>query len=138
MKKFLEEFKAFAMQGNVLDMAIGVVIGGAFSAIVTSLVNDIIMPIVGFLTGGLDFTGFVLTLNAGTGLTLKIGNFIQAIVNFVIIALCIFVAIKSISKMHKPKKEEPSSVNEELETLKEIRDLIKASHNGDRTRRNHP
>ena len=126
MKKFLEEFKEFAMQGNVLDMAIGVVIGGAFSSIVTSLVNDVIMPIVGAITGGLDFTGLVITLNAGTGLTLKIGNFIQSGVNFLIIALCIFCAIKAIAKMHKPVKEEAApEVDESLETLKEIRDLLK-------------
>lgn len=127
MKKFFEEFKEFAMQGNVLDMAIGVVIGGAFSTIVTSLVNDIIMPIVGAITGGLDFTGFVITLNAGTGLTLKIGNFIQSVVNFLIIALCIFCAIKAINKMNKPHEEEAPTpeVDERLETLKEIRDLLK-------------
>lgn len=127
MKKFFEEFKEFAMQGNVLDMAIGVVIGGAFSTIVTSLVNDIIMPIVGAITGGLDFTGFVITLNAGTGLTLKIGSFIQSVVNFLIIALCIFCAIKAINKMHKPHEEEAPApeVDERLETLKEIRDLLK-------------
>lgn len=130
MKKFIQEFKEFAMQGNVLDMAIGVVIGGAFSTIVTSLVNDILMPIIGALTGGLDFTGLVLTLNAGTGLTLKYGNFIQAVVNFLIIALCLFFAIKAIAKMNRHKKEAEEAapeVNEELETLKEIRDLLKES-----------
>lgn len=126
MKKFISEFKEFAMQGNVLDMAIGVVIGSAFSKIVTSLVNDIITPIIGLLTGGIDFTGMKFTMNAGTGLTLTYGNFIQAIIDFLIVAFCIFAAIKAINKMKKEKtpQEEEAVINEELETLKEIRDLL--------------
>lgn len=127
MKGFLKEFKAFAIRGNVVDMAIGIVIGGAFSAIVTSLVNDLIMPFVGLLTGGTDFTSMKLVLNKASGLAVSYGNFIQAIVNFVIIAFSVFVAIKWISKLHKKEdeKEEAPKVDESVELLKEIRDALK-------------
>lgn len=127
MKGFLKEFKAFAMRGNVLDMAIGIVIGGAFSAIVTSLVNDLIMPLVGLITGGTNFTAMKLVLNEASGLAISYGNFIQAIVNFLIIAFSVFVAIKLVSKLHKKEevKEEAPKVDETVELLKEIRDTLK-------------
>ena len=114
MKKFFEEFKAFAMRGNVIDMAVGVVIGGAFGKITTSLVNDIFMPLLGILTGGINFGGLFYALDgnqyasieaateAGVG-TLNYGAFIQNIVDFVLIAFCMFLVIKFMAKMKKPE-----------------------------------
>lgn len=114
MKKFLEEFKQFAMRGNVLDMAVGVILGGAFSTIVTSLVNDLLMPLISTLFRLDDFSGLrVLLVDKGdeaVNVYLNYGNFIQSVVNFIIIALSIFLMIKSINKMHdalvKPMEEE--------------------------------
>ena len=134
MKKFMEEFKAFAMRGNVLDMAIGVVIGGAFGKITTSLVNDIINPALGVFTGGhTDLSGLSFSLPGGGELML--GNFINAILNFLIMAFVVFCIVKAINKMHdkrsKPEpdaepetEEDPEPTKEEL-LLAEIRDLLK-------------
>ena len=114
MKKFMGEFKAFAMRGNVIDMAIGVVIGGAFGKITTSLVNDIFMPLLGILTGGVNFSGLFYALDgnqyasieaaaeAGVG-TLNYGVFLQNIVDFLLIAFCMFLVIKFMAKMKKPE-----------------------------------
>jgi len=114
MKKFMEEFKAFAMRGNVVDMAVGVVIGGAFGKITTSLVNDIFMPLLGIVTGGVNFSGMFYALDgqqyasieaaaeAGVG-TLNYGMFIQNIVDFVLIAFCMFLVVKAMMKMKKPE-----------------------------------
>lgn len=102
MKKFLDEFKAFAMQGNVLDMAIGVVIGAAFKAIIDSLVNDIINPIIG-LVGGTDLSGYVLTI---LGVDLRYGSFISAIINFLIVAFILFIVVKSFNKAKSLRKTE--------------------------------
>ena len=119
MKKFLEEFKAFAMRGNVVDMAIGVVIGGAFGKITTSLVNDIFMPLLGLVTGGITFGGLFVALDgneyasieaateAGVG-TLNYGAFIQNILDFILIALCMFIVVKVMNGMHKKKEEAPA------------------------------
>ena len=129
----LKEFKEFAMKGNVLDLAIGVVIGGAFGKIVTSLVNDIIMPLVGLLLGGLNFTYLNITLRAAKdgnpALTFNYGNFIQNIVDFLIISFSIFLFIKLLSRF-KNKEEvkevvEEVKVKEEVKLLMEIRDLLK-------------
>ncbi|MGL4848279.1 MAG: large-conductance mechanosensitive channel protein MscL [Clostridium sp.] len=133
MKKFFEEFKAFALKGNIIDLAVAVVVGGAFNTIVKSLVNDIIMPLVGVLTGGVNFNELKITLVHAIGkkpaVTLNIGTFIQNVVNFLIIALSIFVVIKLFSKLQKKKEEEV--VEEELEAntvlLTEIRDLLKGN-----------
>lgn len=118
-----KEFKEFAMKGNVVDMAVGVVIGGAFGKIVTSLVNDIIMPIFGILLGGIDFTH--LELSAGDA-AIKYGAFIQSIVDFLIIAFSIFIFLKIFTKKEKKKEEpsEPKPSQEEI-LLAEIRDLLK-------------
>lgn len=128
MKKFMEEFKTFAMKGNVVDMAIGVVIGGAFSKIVSSLVADVITPLIGVLTGGIDLSGWKITLNESTGLVLTYGNFLQSIIDFLLIALSIFVAIKLVSKLHHKEEEKVEApapvVDEKVELLKEIRDLL--------------
>ncbi len=121
----IKEFKAFISKGNVLDLAVGIIIGAAFGAIVSSLVNDIVMPIVGIIIGGIDFKS--LSVVIGTA-TLNYGSFIQAIVNFFIIALVVFLMIKAISKFRRPKKEEPTPapvVPREEVLLEEIRDLLK-------------
>ncbi|WP_278843483.1 large-conductance mechanosensitive channel protein MscL [Hoylesella timonensis] len=138
MSKFFNEFKEFAMRGNVIDMAVGVIVGGAFGKIVTSLVNDIIMPPLGFALGRVDFTDLSIKLGeklAEDGktmeaVTLNYGNFIQEVVNFLIIAFCIFLATKGINSLSKKKeevKEEPAApapTKEEM-LLTEIRDLLK-------------
>ncbi|MGY3836028.1 large conductance mechanosensitive channel protein MscL [Bacillus atrophaeus] len=121
-----KEFKTFAMRGNIVDLAIGVVIGGAFGKIVTSLVNDIIMPLVGLLLGGLDFSGLSFTFGNAV---VKYGSFIQTIVNFLIISFSIFIMIRTLNKLRRKKEaeeeaeEEAADAQEEL--LKEIRDLLK-------------
>lgn len=126
MKKFISEFKDFISRGNVLDMAVGVIIGGAFGKIVTSLVNDIIMPLVGILIGGHDFSGLVLKINDAK---ITYGVFIQNVVDFLIVAFCIFVFIKALNKLKRKKdKEEETAApqkNEEVLLLEEIRDLLK-------------
>ena len=122
----LQEFKKFISRGNVFDLAVGVVIGNAFSKIVTSLVDNIIMPIVGILIGGIDFTKLSLKI---FDVKIELGIFIQNIVDFLIIAFCIFMAIKVINKLTK-KEEKKEEVNEpvksdEVKLLEEIRDLMK-------------
>ena len=104
IKKFLEEFKAFAMRGNVLDMAVGVVVGGAFTAIVTALVDDIINPVIGLFFKA-DFSSVVIDLG---GSSIKIGEFINSIINFLIVAFVLFVVIKAINSLHK-KPEAPAA-----------------------------
>ena len=102
---FVSEFKEFIARGNVMDMAVGVVIGGAFGNIVTSLVDDVIGPVIGMICGGIDFSGLAITVGQ-----LMIGNFIQAIINFLIIALCIFSVIKAVNKFQKqPPEEAPTT-----------------------------
>ncbi len=138
---FISEFKEFAMKGNVMDMAVGVIIGGAFGKIVSSLVDDVLMPVVSKLTGGIDFTNLFINLTDGTSYptiaaakeagasVLAYGQFIQNIVDFLIVAFCIFLMLKGINKLNR-KKEEPEApaapagpTQEEL--LAEIRDLLK-------------
>ena len=131
MKKFFEEFKTFAMRGNVIDMAVGVIIGGAFKAIADSLVNDIINPVLGVLTGGnIDLSGLSISLPHGGDL--MIGNFINAILNFLIMAFVVFCIVKAINKMHdklsKPAAPEPEKAPEPTKEellLTEIRDILK-------------
>jgi len=126
---FIKEFKEFAMKGNVMDMAVGVIIGGAFGKIVSSLVDDVIMPAVGMLTGNVDFTGLALKIGEGEGAAvLKYGTFIQNVVDFIIVAFCIFLMVKGIIKLNKKKAEEPAAEPEpsnEEKLLGEIRDLLK-------------
>lgn len=121
----LKEFKEFAMRGNVMDMAVGVIIGGAFGKIVSSLVDDVIMPVIGALTGGVDFSK--LSLMVGDA-EVKYGMFIQNIIDFLIIAICIFSMIKVMNSISAKKKEEPAAPAEpsnEEKLLSEIRDLLK-------------
>ncbi len=122
MKAFFNEFRAFAVKGNVVDMAVGVIIGMAFGKIVTSLVSDVIMPIVGVLIGGLNFQGLSLVVG---DLEILYGNFIQSVVDFTIVALCIFVVIKMMNKLlRKEVKKEEKKEKEELVVLREIRDAV--------------
>ena len=139
---FIKEFKEFAMKGNVMDMAVGVIIGGAFGKIVSSLVDDVLMPIIGKLTGGVSFVDMFVTLGDGDFKTLAAakeagaavfayGQFIQNIVDFLIVAFCIFLMLKGINKMNR-KKEEPKPAEPaapkgptQEELLAEIRDLLK-------------
>ena len=138
MKKFFAEFKTFAMRGNVMDMAIGVVIGAAFGKITTSIVNDIIMPLIGLVTGGIDLTQWNILLNSAAvaagadPVTLGIGNLLAVILDFIIVAFAMFLLVKTINQLHKlgkkdeepQEEEEPAPTSEEL--LTEIRDLLKA------------
>lgn len=121
--KGFNEFKQFISRGNVVDMAVGVIIGGAFGKIVTSLVNDILMPLIGTILGGLNFYDLTIKVNDAT---IAYGAFIQAIVDFLIIAFCIFMMIKLFEKF-KHKEEAPSSPvkSDEAKLLEEIRDLLK-------------
>ena len=124
VKNEIIEFKKFISRGNVVDMAVGVIVGGAFGKIVTSLVNDILMPLIGTLMGGLDFSGLSIKIKDAT---IAYGAFIQSIIDFLIIALCIFLMIRFIEKFKK--KEEVKKINpvksDEVKLLEEIRDLLK-------------
>ena len=129
--KLFDEFKAFVMHGNVVDLAVGVIIGGAFGKIVTSLVNDIFMPIIGMILGNVNFTSLEIKLGepveGAEQAAIRYGAFIQEIVNFLIIALCIFMVIKVINKMQKKKEEAPAPAPEptkEEVLLTEIRDAL--------------
>ena len=127
MKKNIEEFKKFIARGNVIDLAVGVIIGGAFSSIVTSLVDNILTPILGLVLGGVDFSSLSLTFR---DTKIEYGAFIQSIIDFLIIAICIFTIVKIINKiMHIKKKEEEKVVpkkSDEVLLLEEIRDLLKS------------
>lgn len=134
----LKEFKEFALKGNVMDLAIGVIIGAAFSGIVKSLVADVIMPVIGAITGGIDFTNFFVGLSSNVdastldaakeqGAVLAYGNFITATVNFLIIAFVLFLAVRAINSMKRKEEEKPAPVATkppEVEVLEEIRDLL--------------
>ena len=137
----LKEFKEFISKGNVMDMAVGLVTGSAFTAIVTSLVNDVIMPLMGLLVGGFNFTGLKITLKPAAegaeAVTLNYGSFIQAVINFLIVAFVIFLVVKAMNKMRAAaeklvKKEEEEAKEEaaaeppaDIALLTEIRDLLK-------------
>ena len=125
MNKFINEFKAFAMRGNAIDMAVGVIIGGAFGKIVSSIVDDVLMPLIGTIVGGIDFTSLALTIGEAK---ITYGNFLQNILDFIIVAFSIFLCIKGISSLSKKKEEEPAPAPEpsnEEKLLAEIRDLLK-------------
>ena len=130
MKKNFEEFKKFIAKGNVMDLAVGVIIGGAFSGIVTSLVNNILTPLLGLILGGVDFSSLAITFK---NTRIEYGAFIQSIIDFLIVAVCIFAIVKMVNKiMHFHKKEEPSAPpkkSDEVLLLEEIRDLLKKENN---------
>lgn len=133
----IQEFKEFAMKGNVVDLAVGVVIGGAFGKIVTSLVSDIIMPPLGLVTGGINFTDMKMVLRAASvgadgkpveAVTLNYGNFIQHSVDFLLVALSIFLVVKAMNQLRKPKAMAPAAdpaPPQDVVLLSEIRDLLK-------------
>lgn len=137
MSNFIQDFKAFAMRGNVIDMAVGVIIGGAFGKIVSSIVDDLMMPVISAIIGDTNFSDLKLTLKdavtAADGtvkeaVTLNYGNFIQTTIDFLIIAFCIFLFVKLVAKLHKQKEETPAAPpapSDEAVLLKEIRDLLK-------------
>lgn len=137
MGKFLSEFKEFAVKGNAVDMAVGVIIGGAFGKIVTSIVDDLIMPPIGWLIGGVNFSDLKVTLPSeklAEGIemqsaTINYGNFIQNLIDFAIIAFCVFLLVKIINKLTQSKKEEKPALapepSAEEKLLTEIRDLMK-------------
>lgn len=118
----LKEFKDFIMKGNVLDLAVAVIIGAAFGAIVKSLTDDIIMPLVGLALGGVDFTSLAFTVGDAV---VAYGKFIQAIVYFLIIAFVLFMVVRSFNKMSKPKAAAPAAPAEDVVLLREIRDLLR-------------
>lgn len=125
----LKEFKAFAMRGNVVDLAVGIIIGAAFGKIVTSLVNDVIMPPIGLAVGGVDFTELAVTLKEAVGdtpaVTINYGNFVQTIVDFVIVAFAIFLLVKGMNSLKKKEEAKPSAPPADIVLLTEIRDLLK-------------
>ena len=141
MKKFFEEFKKFAMRGNVIDLAVGVVIGGAFGKITTSIVNDIIMPVIGVLTGGLNFGDWKIVLKQAVldaegavlnpEVAITFGNTISVILDFIIIAFAVFCLVRGINSLHRKKEEAPAAPpappepSAEEKLLTEIRDLLK-------------
>ena len=135
MGKFIEEFKAFAVKGNAVDMAVGVIIGGAFGKIVSSIVDDIIMPPIGYLIGGVNFSDLKVVLPAiiegQESATINYGNFIQTLIDFLIIAFCVFMLVKGINKLKKKEEEKPAAPapapepSAEEKLLTEIRDLLK-------------
>ena len=130
--KMLDEFKAFAIKGNMIDMAVGIVIGGAFGKIVSSIVNDILMPPIGLLLGGVNFTDLKVVMKAATetvpAVTWNYGSFVQALIDFLIIAFAIFMLIKGINSMKKKEEAAPApppAPSKEETLLTEIRDLLK-------------
>ena len=139
MGKFIQELKDFAVKGNAVDMAVGVIIGGAFGKIVSSIVDDIIMPPIGWLIGGVQFSDLKITLpqlsvpglEQTQAVTINYGNFLQTVFNFLIIAFCVFLMVKGINKLSKKKIEEPAvpapepEPSKEEQLLSEIRDLLK-------------
>ncbi|MEJ5287284.1 MAG: large-conductance mechanosensitive channel protein MscL [Bacteroidota bacterium] len=134
MGKLFEEFKSFALRGNVLDMAVGIILGSAFGKIVSSLVNDIIMPPIGLLLGGINFTDIKIFLKEATAnqvaVTINIGNFIQILVDFLIIAFSIFLIVKLFNSLKKKKEEkviEQPQVSKTEILLEEIRDILKSN-----------
>ena len=140
MGKFIEEFKAFAVKGNAVDMAVGVIIGGAFGKIVSSIVDDLIMPPIGWLIGGVNFSDLKVELPklvvegvevTTAPATINYGNFIQTLLDFIIIAFCVFMLVKGINKLKKKEEEKPAAPapapepSAEEKLLTEIRDLLK-------------
>jgi len=129
----VKEFKEFAMRGNVVDLAVGVIIGAAFGKIVASLVNDVIMPPIGYLTGGIDFKNLKILIKQGDPLkkiadvSINYGNFINVIIEFLIVAFCIFMVVKGINSLRKPEEAAPApdpGPSKEEQLLIEIRDLL--------------
>ena len=133
MKKFFQEFKQFIARGNVMDMAVGVIIGGAFSSIITSLIDDIINPILGMFSGDGTALAASLTIRLPGSSEIMLGSFINAVLNFLVMALVVFCLVKAINSLHRKKEEAPPPPPEpsnEEKLLAEIRDLMKEKKNG--------
>ncbi|MFT8888564.1 MAG: large-conductance mechanosensitive channel protein MscL [Ethanoligenens sp.] len=131
MKKFIQEFRDFAVKGNAFDLAIGVIIGAAFSAIVNSLVKDILMPLLSIVFGQINITDLKLVIRGIPGsskIVISYGSFLQAVINFLIIAFCIFLMVKAITRLHQKKVEAPKP-DPSLVVLTEIRDLLQEKTN---------
>ncbi|NLZ45140.1 MAG: large-conductance mechanosensitive channel protein MscL [Clostridiales bacterium] len=132
MKKasgFIAEFKKFISRGNVIDMAVGVIVGGAFTAIVNSLVADMLMPVIGMVLAGVNFNDLGFTIPYGNEPYINVGGFLQAVITFLLTAFCVFILIKVINTLNK-KKEEPKPapvISEDVKLLTEIRDLLKGA-----------
>lgn len=123
----IQEFKNFALRGNVIDLAVGIIIGGAFGTIVTSLVNDVLTPVIGMVTGGIDFSGLALTL--GGDAKIMYGKFLQASFSFVIVAWSLFILVKAMNKLKRKEDAKPATekeVADDIKLLSEIRDILKA------------
>ena len=136
-KKLVNEFKEFISRGNVVDLAVGVIIGGAFTSIVTSLVNDIVMPVVGLIVGGVNFTGLKYVITPAVGdvaeAAIYYGNFLQSVVNFLLVACVIFSVIQVINRFHKREEATPpppAAPAEDIVLLREIRDLLADQNKG--------
>ncbi|AZC33559.1 Large-conductance mechanosensitive channel [Pseudomonas chlororaphis subsp. piscium] len=129
----LSEFKAFAVKGNVVDMAVGIIIGAAFGKIVSSFVGDVVMPPIGLLIGGVDFSDLAITLKDAVGETpavvLAYGKFIQSLIDFIIVAFAIFMGVKVINRLKREEAVAPAAPSKEEALLGEIRDLLKAQNN---------
>ena len=131
MKKFAKEFREFISRGNVMDMAVGVIIGGAFSGIVSSFISDVMMPILGMFLGGVDFSSWVIALPnlyGGDPTPLNLGVFLNTVVNFLVLALAVFVMVKAVNGLHRKKADAPAPApkpDPQLALLTEIRDLLK-------------
>jgi large conductance mechanosensitive channel len=125
----MNEFKKFAMRGNVVDLAVGIIIGGAFGKIVSSVVADVIMPPIGLLVGGVNFTSLTITLKEAAGkapaVTLNYGNFLQAVFDFLIVAFSVFLLIKAINTLQKKEEEAPAAPPKQEVLLEEIRDILR-------------
>lgn len=133
-RSFLEEFKAFIRRGNVIDLAVGVIMGAAFGKIVSSLVSDLLMPPIGWALGNVDFKDLAITLRTAQGdqpaIMLSYGRFLQSVIDFVIIGFCVFFLVKIVNRMHRPTEEPPKDPSDEVKLLMEIRDLLKAGPTG--------
>lgn len=131
IKSIVKEFQQFAMKGSVVDLAIGVIIGGAFGKIVTSLVSDVIMPPIGLLLGGIDFSNLVITLKGASdgaeAVTINYGLFLNTLIDFLIVAFVIFIIIKQVNRLKKKEEAKPDPISEDIILLREIRDLLKKS-----------
>jgi large conductance mechanosensitive channel len=137
-KGVVEEFKAFIRRGNVIDLAVGVIMGAAFGKIVSSLVGDVIMPPIGYALGNVDFKDLVVTLRAAgpelgpdgkplqPAIVIAYGRLVQSLIDFVIIALCVFFLVKLVNRLYRPTAEEPKAPSDEVRLLTEIRDLLKS------------
>lgn len=122
----LQEFKQFIKRGNVIDLAVGIIIGAAFGKVVSTLVDAVLMPPIGAIIGGVDFSALKITLSDKGGASIRYGAFLQAIIDFLIIGFCVFLIVKAVNRIEGPKEEKPKEPTDQEKLLMEIRDLLKA------------